>query len=94
MDLFPSFREHDAPERAPKSRAEIERLLLQELQTSDGCQGALGISVVHFDDGYDEGPNWTVAAYNAGAANDFACERALMSIVARFQRFYELVQKH
>jgi hypothetical protein len=93
-DSFDSFECHEALERAPKSRAEIERLVLCELQTADGCEGATGISIVGFDDGFDEGPNWTVAAYNAGGANDYACERALMNIVKRFQRFYELVQKH
>jgi hypothetical protein len=81
-------------EKAPKSRSEIERLVLDELQTFGGCEGATGISVVGSGGGGESGPNWTVAAFDAGTANDYQCERALMSIVSRFQGFYELVQKH
>jgi hypothetical protein len=81
-------------ERAPKSRSEIERLVLHELRTSDGCEGAQGISVMGCDSFSEDTPNWTVAAFNCGTADDFDCERALMAIVSRLQGFYELVQKH
>jgi hypothetical protein len=33
-------------ERVPKSRIEIERLVLDELQTCEDCEGDSGISVV------------------------------------------------
>ncbi len=81
-------------EKAPRSRPEIEKLVLSELQSSDDCEGAAGISIVERDRGPFDGPNWTVAEYDAGSANDYACERALMTIVSRLQRRYELVQKH
>ena len=81
-------------DKAPKSRSEIERLVLAELRTSGGCEGAAGICIVGCEDMRRESPNWTVAAFDAGSANDYACERALMSIVSRLQGFYELVQKH
>ena len=84
----------DTDARAPKSRAEIEQLVLQELQEASDCKGAVGICVVDFNNRLEDGPNWTVAQFNSGTASDYACERALMTIVARFQRFYELVQKH
>jgi len=80
-------------ERFPKSRNEIERLVLDELQTSENCQGASGISVVDWSDVYS-GANWTVAAYNCGTSSEYDCERALQLIVPRLQGFYELVQKH
>ncbi len=80
-------------ERFPKSRIEIERLVLHELQTSENCEGAHGISVVDWSDVYS-GANWTVAAYNCGASSEYDCERALQLIVPRLQGFYELVQKH
>jgi hypothetical protein len=48
--LFSSIERHAALERAPKSRVEIEQLLLHELRTTEGCEGAKGIAVV----GYDE----------------------------------------
>ena len=80
-------------ERFPKSRVEIERLVLHELQTSENCQGASGISVVDWNDARSDA-NWTVAAYNSGTSCDYQCERALQVIVPRLQGFYELVQKH
>ena len=80
-------------QRSPKSRAEIERLVLAELKSEQGCEGAIGI-VVTGGQFVSEGPNWTVAAFNAGSSCDYECERALMSIVSRLQGFYELVQKH
>ncbi|HWM46039.1 MAG TPA: hypothetical protein VNR11_03890 [Xanthobacteraceae bacterium] len=80
--------------RAPKSRTEIERLLLTELQACEGCEGAAGVSIVGWPDFLPEAPNWTVAQFKPGTADDYDCERALIVIVERFQGFYELVQKH
>ena len=80
-------------ERFTKSRIEIERLVLHELQTSENCEGAHGISVVDWSDVYS-GANWTVAAYTCGTSSEYDCERALQLIVPRLQGFYELVQKH
>ena len=86
-------------ERSPKSLVEIERLVLHELQGCGGCEGAAGISVIGWesdthDRTWDNEPNWTVSAFNAGTASDYECERELMKIVPRLQGFYELVQKH
>ncbi len=81
-------------DRTPKSRGEIERLVLQELQTFQGCEGAARISVVGWHEVPFGGPNWTVEAFDAGSADDYQCEIALMGILTRFQGFYELVQKH
>jgi hypothetical protein len=82
-------------ERAPKSRREIERLVLLELQTADGCAGARGISIVGWDNPPAvDAPNWTVASFACGAADDYDCERELIGIVARLQGCYQLVQKH
>lgn len=80
--------------RAPKSRLEIERLLLQELQACDGCEGATGVSIMAHADQHPQAPNWTVAEFAPGTADGFECERALIGIVGRFQGFYQLVQKH
>jgi hypothetical protein len=80
-------------QRSPKSRIEIERLVLRELQSCEDCQGALGISVIGWIASADE-VNWTVEAYNPGTSAKHRCELALERIVPRFQGFYELVQKH
>ena len=80
-------------ERAPKSRVEIENLVLRELQKSANCEGAVGISVVDWVyPGNDA--NWTVAAYKPGTSGNYECELALQHIVPRLHGFYELVQKH
>jgi hypothetical protein len=80
-------------ERFPKTRVEIENLVLHELQTSEKCEGAVGISVVEWISPVDDA-NWTVAAYKPGTSNNYECELALEGIVPRLQGFYELVQKH
>jgi hypothetical protein len=80
-------------ERFPKSRVEIERLVLHELQITENCRGARGISVVDWADPRCDA-NWTVGAYNSGTSPAYDCERALQIIVPRLQGFYELVQKH
>ena len=85
-------------EKSPKSRVEIQHLVLEELRRCGGCEGASGISIVEFDSLPDRRwtgtPNWTVSAFNAGTADDYECERELIDIVSRLQDFYELVQKH
>ena len=78
-------------ERSPKSRIEIERLVLRELQTSESCEGATGISIIDYPGNQ---ANWTVAAYKPGTSGKYECELALERIVPRLQSFYELVQKH
>jgi hypothetical protein len=80
-------------ERSPKSRVEIECLVLRELQASENCGGAAGISIIGLKDPRNEA-NWTVAAYKPGTSGKEECDLALQSIVPRFQGFYELVQKH
>src|SRR5436190_21680683 len=80
-------------EKSPKSRSEIERLVLHELQTSETCEGAAAISVVDWCYPGNEA-NWTVAAFKPGTSGTHQCELALQRIVPRLQGFYELVQKH
>lgn len=87
---------HETPRRMnkfPKSCAEIERLILDELRATDRCEDAVGVSVVEWLIPRG-GVNWTVAAYNPGKASDYECDLALHSIVPRLQGFYNLVQKH
>ena len=85
-------------EKSPKSRQEIEGLLLEALREYAGCEGAAGVLITGYfvatDDVRTDEPNWTVSAFNAGTASDYECERALVEIVSRMQGFYELVQKH
>jgi hypothetical protein len=77
----------------PKTRTEIEGLLLAELRAADGCAGAASVSVVPWSDDNPE-VNWTLDSYDIGSAPMWECQVALEQIVPRFQAFYELVQKH
>ncbi len=80
-------------EKAPKTRSELERLVLHELQASDRCEGAAAVSVVAWEDELEDS-NWTLATFNIGTARESDCELALLEIIPRFQKFYELVNKH
>jgi hypothetical protein len=82
------------PERFPKTRTEIERLLLAELRDCDDCGGARAVTVMAWGDDGDTGPTWTVDNYDIGSADAYDCQMALDLIVPRFQSFYDLVQKH
>ncbi len=80
-------------EKAPKSKAEIESLLIVDLRTFAGCESASRIVVVSVAT-YGAAANWTVSRFDAGRSDGEACDRALQHIVPRLQRIYELVQKH
>ncbi len=80
-------------EKSPKSRAEIEALLIADLRDVAGCEHIGQIVVVPMP-GSGDGANWTVKCCNRGRFNEAACDHALQEIVPRLQGFYELVQKH
>ena len=77
-------------EKSPKSKDEIERLIIAELRTFH-CR-VLGVVVIPTIDGIDG--TWTVSCFKVGDSDGEACDRALQRIVPRFQRVYDLVQKH
>jgi hypothetical protein len=79
-------------EKSPKSRTEIEALLIADLRDVVGCEHVERIVVIPMPG--DEETNWTVKCFNRGRSNGAACDRALQEIVPRLQGFYELVQKH
>jgi hypothetical protein len=80
-------------QKSAKTKEELERLIVAELQTFADCEQALGIVVVSIGDCPDAA-TWTVARFNAGKSDGAACHQALQHIVPRFQRAYDLVQKH
>jgi hypothetical protein len=80
-------------EKSPKTKQEIERLLLAEMQAFEDCEQALAIVVIAIED-HREAATWTVARFNPGKSNGEACASALQLIVPRFQQAYDIVQKH
>jgi len=77
--------------KLPKTKSEIECLLLTELQANPDCEEAQYIAVIASD---HCGATWTVSAFHPGKSDDTTCERALQRIVPRLQRLYDLVRKH
>ena len=80
-------------DRMPKTKEEIERLIVADLQSFLDCERALRVVVDPIAD-HTYGATWTVSCFHAGRSDGEACDRALQHIVPRFQRVYELVWKH
>jgi len=77
------------PEKLPKTKAELEDLVLPELRAASDCAGAVHVTVVAYDD-YRVGATWEVASCNAGASAPEDCERALCDIVGRLQQHFDI----
>jgi len=76
-------------DKSPKTRAELEALVLAELRAASACGGAVHVTVVAYDD-YRVGATWEVASCNAGTSAPEACERALCDIVRRLQQHFDI----
>ena len=80
-------------QKLPKTKEEIQRLLIAELRTFADCEQAWAIVVVPIID--DAGVvTWTVSRFHRGGSDAYACDRALQLIVPHYQRLYDLAQKH
>jgi hypothetical protein len=77
------------PEKLPKTKAELEDLVLAELRAASDCAGAVHVTVVAYDD-YRVDATWEVASCNAGASAPEDCERALCEIVGRLQQHFDI----
>jgi hypothetical protein len=77
------------PEKLPKTKTELEALVLADLRAASQCGGALHVTVVPFDD-YRVGATWEVASCNAGTSAPEACESALCDIVRRLQQDFDI----
>jgi hypothetical protein len=80
-------------DKFPKTKDEMQRLILAELRTVADCEKAFGVVVVPVIAG-DPVANWTVSCFHRGEADGYACDRALQRIVPHYQRLYVLAQKH
>ena len=79
--------------KLPRTKGEIQDLVTAELRRFADCEEAWGVVVVGIDDEIN-GATWTVARFNRGEADAYACDRALQRIVPHYQRLYDLKQKH
>ena len=78
------------PDKSPMTKAELEALVLAELRAASGCDGAVHVTVVAYDD-YRVGATWEVASCNPGTSAPEECERALCEIVGRLQQHFDIV---
>ena len=76
-------------DKSPKTKAELEALVLAELRVAPDCGGAVHVTVVAFDD-YRVPATWEVASCNPGTSAPEACERALCDIVSRLQQHFDI----
>ena len=78
-------------DKSPKTRNELEALVLTELQVVPGCGGASHVTVVGYDD-YRVGATWEVASFNPGTSSQEVCERALGDIIVRLQKRFDILE--
>lgn len=78
-------------DKSPKTRTELEVLVLAELRAAPQCGGALHVTVVPYDD-YRVPATWEVASFNPGTSEQEKCERALCGIVSRLQQRFDVSQ--
>jgi hypothetical protein len=79
--------------KIPKSKDEIQDMVTAELRRFADCDSAWGVVVVGLDFEIS-GATWTVCRFNRGDSSAYACDCALQAIVPRYQRLYDLKQKH
>ena len=79
-------------DKIPKTKNEIEMLIVAELRDCQDCETAWGVVVVAVEG--DDDANWTVLQFNRGESSAYACDQALQRIVPHYQELYQLVQKH
>ena len=79
-------------DKVPKTKNEIEMLIVAELRDCQDCETAWGVVVIAVEG--DDDANWTVSQFNRGESSAYACDQALQRIVPHYQRIYQLVQKH
>jgi hypothetical protein len=80
-------------DKLPKTKDEIQRLIMAELRNFADCEKAWGVVVIPIVDGLGIA-TWTVSCFHCGGADAFACDRALQRIVPHYQQLYDLAQKH
>lgn len=80
-------------EKLPKTKDDIQRLIIAELRTCADCEKAWGIIVVPVVDDFAIA-TWTVSRFHRGQSDAYACDRALQRIVPHYQRLYDLAEIH
>jgi len=91
--IWRSSRKGGIVNKLPRTKNEIQDMVIAELRRFADCEEASGVVVVGLDDEIS-GATWTVSRFNRGESDAYACDRALQVIVPHYQRLYDLKQKH
>jgi len=78
--------------KSPKTKDEIQRLIIAELRTFAQCEKAWGIVCVQSS--MTPVSRRGRSPFHRGQSSAYACDRALQRIVPHYQRLYDLAQKH
>jgi hypothetical protein len=78
-------------DKSPRTRTELEALVLAELRATSQCRGAVHITVVAYDD-QRVPASWEVASCDPGTSKPEECERTLCDIVGRLQQQFDIAQ--
>ena len=66
------------PDKSPMTKAELEAMVLAELRAASGCDGAVHVTVVAYDD-YRVGATWEVAnTVSARCATSFVASSSIL----------------
>jgi hypothetical protein len=72
------------------SMAELQRLMLAEIRTHDGCEDVTDVSIYHVTDDQAES-NWSVGVVGCGSAAPDAANRAAINALVALRRKYDLL---
>jgi hypothetical protein len=74
-----------------KSRAEIEAIIVAEVRRYPHCEGFKSISIYIIIDGAtDRQFTWALSVANYGNAGQDSCDAALLEVIPRLQRQYDV----
>jgi hypothetical protein len=79
----------EPPDKAPRTKAELEALVLAALRADARCGGAMHVTVVAYDDPRVPA-TWEVASFDPGASDRDECERALQGIIRRLKESFDI----
>jgi hypothetical protein len=78
-------REPTTMDKLPRTKTELEALVLAELRAISEGRGAVHVTVVAYDD-HRVPATWEVASCDTGTSPPEECERVLCDIVGRLQQ--------
>jgi len=87
----PMSSEFEQPQRASIDRKALEAAIAADVKTSDpSCEGFAGVVLERSSAVTSENANWAIKGIRFGRAARDKCATAIVSVVERMQRQYEV----